>query len=896
MVDKDKKRLVLIDGSSYIYRAYHALPKLSNSKGEPTGAVFGFAQMIKKVLRELEADRVAIVYDPPGGTFRNEMYPEYKANREAMPEDLVEQLPRVREIVDLWRIPTLDVPGYEADDVIGALANKAKDDYEVLIVTSDKDMGQIVGENIKLLDTMKDKTTGLREIKEKYGVGPDKLIEIFGLAGDSSDNVPGVPGIGEKTARQLIEQYGSIDRVLANIDEISGKKRKENLQNYGDQALLSRKLVTLDPDVPLDVEPDDLTPGEPDIAKLRNLLAEMEFHSLMDLFEAPEGEAKTSSTEKYYTVSTNEELNGLVESMKEAEWISFDTETDSLSPMQARLIGISFCIEEGKAYYIPLAHEYLGVPEQPDTGEVLKDLEPVLKNSSTKLVAQNAKYDMLALARHGLDLEKNISFDTLVAGYVLNPARYRQSLEVLAREYLGRSVSTYSDLVGKGAKARPYKEIDVKLAGDYSCEDAEVAFALRPVLEKKLKKEKLWEIFTDLEMPLVPVLMRMEKNGVRVDRDKLKKISDEIEKQLEELLKKLHKIAGRKFNPNSPKQLAEVLFDDLGLPVIRKTKTGRSTDQEVLEELALRHELPSLILDYRSMSKIKGTYADSLPRLINPETGRIHTSFNQTVTSTGRLSSSDPNLQNIPVRSGIGRRIREAFVPENGRLLVSADYNQIELRILAHITGDRTLLESFRKGEDIHARTAAELFDVSTEEVTSDQRRMAKVVNFGIAYGMSPYGLAQNLRIPRDEAKKIHDAYFERYPKVKEYMDRNIEETRKSGYVQTLRGRKLFLPEINAKNRTVRANAERAAINAPLQGTAADIIKQAMVEVQNFLDENYPDTKMILQVHDELLFETPEKDVPEIERAVKEIMESVMEIEVPLPVDVGHGSDWGEAH
>jgi len=896
MARENKKKLVLIDGSSYIYRAYHALPKLSNSKGEPTGAVFGFAQMIKKVLRDLGADKVAVVYDPPGGSFRNEMYPEYKAHREAMPEDLVEQLPRIRRLIELWRIPTVEVPGYEADDVIGAIANKAKDDYEVLIVTSDKDMGQIVDKNVRLLDTMKDRLTGPDEIKEKYGVGPEKLVEILGLAGDPSDNVPGVPGIGEKTARQLIEKYGSIEEVLAHIDEIPGRKRKENLRKYADQALLSRKLVTLAPELPLEVDPDDLDPGEPDSAGLREMLAELEFHSLMDAFEPAEGAKKAPPAGRYFTITTRGEFKNLVESMKKAEWISFDTETDSLSPMRARLVGISFSVKENEAYYIPLAHEYLGAPEQLDTGEVLETLEPILKNPSAKLVAQNAKYDMLVLARHGLNLEKNIAFDTMVAGYVLNPSRYRQSLEVLAHEYLARSVSTYSDLVGKGARARPYREIDVKLAADYSCEDAEVAFALRPVLEKKLREQDLWEIFDELEMPLVPVLMRMEKNGVLIDPEKMKKISEEIDEQLKELLERLHELAGAKFNPNSPKQLAEVLFDDLGLPVIRKTKTGRSTDQEVLEELALLHELPSLVLEYRSMSKIKGTYADSLPKLINPETGRIHTSFNQTVTNTGRLSSSDPNLQNIPVRSGIGRRIREAFVPGDGRLLVSADYNQIELRILAHITGDETLLDSFRRGEDIHTRTAAELFGVPAGKVTPDQRRMAKVVNFGIAYGMSPYGLAKNLRIPRDEAKKIHDAYFERYPKVKEYMERKIEDVRKTGYVKTLRGRKINLPDINSRNRTVRANAERAAINAPLQGTAADIIKEAMVRVQKFLDDNHPETKMILQVHDELLFEAPEPDVPEIEKAVKHIMESVMEIEVPLPVDIGHGSNWGEAH
>jgi len=893
----ERPRMALIDGSSYIYRAYHALPKLSNSKGAPTGAVYGFAQMLKKVLKDMRADHVAVVFDPPGGSFRDKIYPEYKATRQAMPEDLVPQIPVIKEMIKLWNIPTVEVEGYEADDVIGAIAKKAGSEFDVMVVTSDKDFCQIVDEHVKLVDTMKDRVTGIEQVKERFGVGPEGVIEVLGLAGDTSDNVPGVPGIGEKTARELIEKYGSIEGVLSHIDEIPGKKRQENLREYGQQALLSRKLVTLDTDVPVGVDPKDLQPGKPDAAAMRKFLREMEFVTLLELFEAPDEEiAPSKKAEKnYHLVTAQKEFDALLSKLKKADWISFDTETSSTDPMVAELVGISFCVKEGEAYYIPLRHRYLGVPDQLDLDEVIKSLKPIFQDRNRKLVAQNAKYDMAVLAFHGLSIPE-VDFDTMVAGYVLNPARRRQNLELLAQEYLDVSMTSYSDVVGKGAKEKPFDQVTVEEARDYSCEDAAVTFSLRRVLEKKLHEADQWNIFSDLEMPLVPVLMRMEMNGVRIDAKLLGKISSEIERDLDALLKKLHKTAGVEFNPNSPKQLADVLFDVIGLKSVRKTKTGRSTDQDVLEELALVHPLPAMVLEYRSQSKLKGTYTDTLPTLVNPKTGRIHTRFNQTVTSTGRLSSSDPNLQNIPIRSDLGKRIREAFVPDPGHLLISADYSQIELRIMAHLSGDKTLLDSFKKDQDIHRRTAAELYGVPPEEVTPDQRREAKVVNFGIAYGMSAYGLSQQLRIPREEAQKIHDAYFARYPGVKKYIERNLEEARKKGYVLTCLGRKLRLPDINSKNHNVRANAERSAINAPMQGTAADIIKDAMIRVQKFLDKEHPKTRMILQVHDELLFETPEKDVPVVEKAVKKIMESEMKLEVPITIDVGHGANWAEAH
>ena len=892
----DRPHLVLIDGSSYIYRAYHALPKLSNSKGEPTGATFGFLQMLKKVVREMHAERVAVVFDPPGGSFRNEIYPEYKATRDAMPEDLVAQIQTIKKLVDLWNIPAVEVSGYEADDVIATLAKRSGKKYEVLVITSDKDLYQIVRENVKLVDTMKDRVTDIDAVKERFGAGPEGVVEVLGLAGDKADNVPGVPGIGEKTAKSLVEQFGTIEKVLENIDKISGKKRKENLEKFADQALLSRKLVTLDDNVPLDKTPDDIKLGEPDAVELRKFFREMEFHTLLDLFGPSDEEpAETQISAEYRSVLNEEELAALVEKLEKAEWIAFDTETDSTEPMRANLIGLSFCVDDDEAYYVPVGHRYLGAPKQLDLKTVVGRIGPILRKGPRKLVAQNAKYDLMVLAGHGLEIP-TVDFDTMIAGYVINPARRRQNLGVLAKEYLNRNMKTYADLVGKGVKAKAFEEIPVEEARDYSCDDAHVTFQLGRFLDGKLRDEGLWDIFDDIEMPLVPVLMNMEKNGVKVDADMLAAVGDELAEELGDLLRKLHDIAGMPFNPNSPKQLGEVLFDVIGLPVIKKTKTARSTDQDVLEELALQHELPAMVLEYRSLSKLKGTYADSLPKLINPRTGRIHTSFNQTVTSTGRLSSSNPNLQNIPVRSGRGLRIREAFVPEKGMVMVSADYSQIELRILAHLSGDETLLDSFEKGEDIHRRTAAELFGVLSEDVTNDQRRLAKVVIFGIAYGMSPFGLARNLRIPHGEAKEIHDRYFARYPAVKEYMESNVEEAKKNGCVSTLRGRRLFLPEIHSKNVGIRKNAERSAINAPMQGSAADIIKIAMIRAWEHLDKKYPDVRMILQVHDELLFEVPEDKLGNFERDIKKIMEGVEKLKVPLIVDVGHGANWSEAH
>lgn len=889
-----KNLLVLIDGSSYIFRAYFAVPHLSNSKGEPTNAVLGFTTMLLKVLRELKPSHLAIATDPPGGSFRNTVYPEYKATRREIPPDLPPQIPYIKKVIEAFRIPVLEVPNYEADDVIGTAVKLAKSDFEILIVTSDKDLCQLVDENVRLLDTMKDKTTGIDEVRERYGVEPERVIEVLGLSGDTADNIPGIPGVGEKTARELIERFGDIEGVLSHIDEIGGKKRRENLRQFGDQARLSKKLVTLDTNVPFKWNLDDYTVREPDRDELRRIFHELEFTRLIDQIG---GEPEQAQGEKldYRLVSTEKELKALIAELEAAPKFSFDTETTSQFPMQAALVGISFCSKPKSAYYIPLTHHYLGAPEQLPVKKTLDELRPLLGDPKKPKIAQNAKYDMIVMANHGVEV-RGLEFDTMVASYVINPARRQHNLSAISREFLARPMQEYTDVVGAGAKMKTFDTVEVGRAKDYSCDDAEVTFELAQLLEKRIEKAQATDLFRNLEMPLVPVLAELEMNGVKVNTDLLRTISDDLGKQLKNTEEQIHHLAGEKFNPSSPKQLADVLFDKLGLRVVRKTKTGRSTDSDVLEELAVDHPLPGLILDYRSLAKLRGTYTDALPKLINPKTGRIHTSFNQTVTSTGRLSSSDPNLQNIPVRTEAGRGIREAFVPEKGMLLVSADYNQIELRILAHLSRDETMLDSFRKKQDVHTRTAAEVFGVSQKDVTYEMRRRAKVVNFGIAYGMSAYGLSKQLRIPQREAQAIIDAYFARYARVRKYMDSNIECARRLGYVETLRGRKLFLPEINSKNRQVRLFAERAAINAPMQGTAADIIKQAMIEIHNWLAAKKSKTRMILQVHDELLFEVPEKDVPQIEKMAQDKMQSVIEIETPLTVDVNHGKNWAEAH
>lgn len=892
-MEKKNKLLVLIDGSSYIYRAYYALKYLSTSKGKQTNATYIFTEMLFKVLKELKPTHVAVVMDPPGGSFRNQMYTEYKAHREETPQDLIQQIPDIKRIIEAFNIPIVEVPNYEADDVIGTIVERAKDEFEIIVVTSDKDMCQIVDENVKLLDTMKNKITGVEEVKERFGVEPQRVIEVLGLAGDPSDNIPGIPGIGEKTAKELIAQFGSLEKVIESVDKISGKKRQENIRQFAEQARLSKKLVTIATDAPIDFKPEDFSVKKPNTEALRRIFHELEFTRLLEQLGTED--VKLDEKRDYRAVLTWEEFNALIKELEKAQRFSFDTETTSESPIDAELVGLSFCCENKRAYYIPVGHRYLGAPEQLSSQKVLEALKPLFEDPSKHKVAHNAKYDILVLANAGINVQ-GLEFDTMVASYVINPARRQHNLASIAQEFLDRKMLSYSDVAGSGAKMKTFDKVDVETATAYSCDDAEVTFELVKVLNEKLKKVNGENIFRTIEMPLIHVLADMEKNGVKIDTQLLKTISDDLASQLRRLEEEIQRVAGVSFNPASPKQLAEVLFDKLNLQVIRKTKTGRSTDSDVLEELAVYHPLPALILDYRTLSKLRSTYTDTLPKLINPRTGRVHTSFNQTVTSTGRLSSSDPNLQNIPVRTEEGRSIREAFIPEKGNLLVSADYNQIELRILAHLSQDAVLLDSFRKNEDVHTRTASEIFGIDPKDVNYEMRRRAKVVNFGIAYGMSAYGLSKQLRIHQKEAQKIIDAYFDKYPGVRKYMDENIELARKKGYVETLFGRRLLLPEINSTNKNIRQFAERAAINAPMQGTAADIIKKAMIEIYAWLKEKKSKARMILQVHDELLFEVPEKEVATIEKVVKEKMESVVKLDVPLIVDVKHGLNWSEAH
>lgn len=892
-MDKKDKLLVLIDGSSYIYRAYYAIKYLSTSKGKQTNASYIFTEMLFKVLKELKPTHLAVVMDPPGGSFRNQIYPEYKAHREETPEDLIQQIPDIKRIIKAFNIPIVEVEKYEADDVIGTIVKHAKDEFEIIVVTSDKDMCQIVDENVKLLDTMKSKITGVEEVKERFGVEPERVIEVLGLAGDTSDNIPGIPGIGEKTAKELIAQFGTLEKVIESADKISGQKRRENIKQFAEQARLSRRLVTIATDVPVVFRPEDFSVKKPDVEGLRQIFQELEFTRLLE--QLGTDDVKLDEKRAYSTILTHDELNALIKRLENAPCFSLDTETTSESPMDAELVGLSFCCEEKKAYYIPLEHRYLGAPEQLKTQEVLKALKPLLEDSTKPKFAHNGKYDIIVLANAGVNLQ-GLEFDTMVASYVINPARRQHNLSAIAQEFLNRKMRLYTDLVGSGSKRKTFEKVDIETATDYSCDDAEVTFELVKVLKERLRKTNGETIFRTIEMPLIPVLAEMERNGVKIDTLLLKSISDDLGNLLRKLEEEIQRAAGASFNPASPKQLAEVLFDKLKLQVVRKTKTGRSTDSEVLEELAAYHPLPGLVLDYRTLSKLRSTYTDTLPKLINPRTGRVHTSFNQTVTSTGRLSSSDPNLQNIPVRTEEGRGIREAFIPEKGNLLISADYNQIELRILAHLSQDPLLLDSFRKNEDVHTRTASEIFGIDPKDVSYEMRRRAKVVNFGIAYGMSAYGLSKQLRIPQKEAQKIIDAYFDKYPGVRRYMDENIELARKKGYVETLFGRKLMLPEINSSNKNIRQFAERAAINAPMQGSAADIIKKAMIEIHRWLKDRKSRTKMILQVHDELLFEAPEGEVARIEDLAKEKMESVVKLDIPLIVDVKHGSNWSDAH
>lgn len=887
-----KPRLFLIDGTSYIYRAFFAVRRLSTSAGFPTNAIFGFCSMLLKLIKDNRPDCMVVVFDAKGPTFRHEMYDEYKANRPPMPDDLAPQTPYIKEIVDGFNIPMLEIAGYEADDVIGTIAKEGENKgMEVVIISGDKDMFQLITEHITVLDTMKDKRYGVNEVIDRFGVEPYRLVEIMGLAGDTSDNIPGIPGIGEKTAIELIKEFGTIENLLNNIDSIPGKRRKENLLEFGDQARLSKELATIDVNVPLTCNFDDFTLSEPDKERLRKTFKELEFTKLMKEI-SPQG---VLSTENYNLILTEEEFGRLVEGLRGSCEFAIDLETTAKDPMLAELVGMSFSYKPHEAFYIPLSHRYLGAPKQLRMDYVLNVLRPILEDGKVKKIGQNIKYDYVVLRRYGIKLS-GMECDTMVASYLLNPSKHNHNLEDIAREYLDHEMISYKDIAGKGKNALTFDQIDIEKASGYACEDSDVTFLLFRILVPRLEKNGFADLFYNIEMPLIEVLADMEMSGVKVNVSSLKRMSEEMKGKLGFLMEDIYDLAGEEFNVNSPQQLGNILFEKLKLPGARRTKTGYSTDVKILRKLAFEHKLPAKMLEYRSVTKLKSTYLDALPKMIHPETGRIHTSYNQTVTATGRLSSSDPNLQNIPVRTEEGRKIREAFVPEDGWSLISADYSQIELRLLAHISEDDMLVNSFNNDQDVHSETAAEIFQVVPSMVTSEMRRQAKVINFGVIYGMSPFGLAHELGIGMKMAQDYIDSYFQRHRGVKGYVERTLHQARKDGYVTTLLNRRRYLPEINGKNPSIRQFAERTAINAPIQGSAADLIKVAMINIFRRLLRSGLSAKMIMQVHDELVFEVPDDEVADVVEMVREEMEEVIKLLVPLKVDIGIGKNWGEIH
>ena len=895
-----RKPLILVDGSSYLYRAFHALPPLTTSRGEPTGAVLGVLNMIQKLLTEQEPECIAVVFDAKGKTFRDEIFEEYKANRPPMPDELRSQVTPLLEAIEAMGLHLLRVSGVEADDVIGTLASRASEaGWNVLVSTGDKDMAQLVDDRITLVNTMTGSRMDPAGVAEKFGVRPDQIVDYLALVGDSSDNIPGVPRVGPKTAAKWLGQFGSIEGIKANAAEIGGKVG-ESLRDNLDRLDLSRKLATIVCDLDLDVAPDSLQRGEPDLARLRKIYARLELTSL--LRNLPSGEEKSSAdippgATEYEIVLDEKGLEEWLERLAGAELIAFDTETDSLDYMQARIVGLSFSIEPGTAAYVPLAHDYPGCPDQLDRDTVLSRIRPMLESARLNKVGHHLKYDAHVLENHGIRLA-GIAHDTMLESYVLNSTATRHDMDSVASRYLGISTTKYEDVAGKGAKQLTFNQVPLEQAGPYAAEDADVTVRLHHELWPRLRKTgRLASVYSQIEIPLVPILQSMERTGVLLDVDMLTRQGKELAGQMRRLEEQAHREAGGPFNLGSPKQLQEILFERLGLPVIRKTPKGQpSTAEDVLEELAAQHELPRLILGHRELAKLKSTYTDKLPTQVDPETGRVHTSYHQAVAATGRLSSSDPNLQNIPIRSAEGRRIRQAFVPEAGHVLVAADYSQIELRIMAHLSGDEGLISAFSADADIHSATAAEVFGTTIDDVSADQRRSAKAINFGLIYGMSAFGLARQLNIDRSAAQDYVERYFTRYPGVKAYMDATRDKAREDGFVETVFGRRLYLPDIRARNPQRRQYAERSAINAPMQGTAADIIKRAMIAVEGWRTAQETGTRLIMQVHDELVFEIPETEVEEVIPELVSHMSGAAELAVPLRVDVGRGANWDEAH
>ena len=914
--------LVLVDGSSYLYRAYHALPPLTNSKGQPTGAVKGVINMLRRLRKDYPQSPIAVVFDAKGKTFRDELFAEYKANRPPMPDDLRPQVQPIHDIVTAMGLPLLVVEGVEADDVIGTLARQAAEkSHPVIISTGDKDMAQLVCEHVHLVNTMTESYLDAPGVREKYGFGPELMIDFLALMGDKIDNIPGVPGVGEKTALGLIQGLGGLDAIYANLEAVrtldfrGAKKMPEKLQEHRDQAFLSYQLATIKTDVPLAVTPESIHIGQPDNQRLLSLFKELEFKSWVaelsdaevasteDLFETPaatsEGpDVSLASVEtRYDTITDMAILEKWIARLSGVDLFAFDTETTSLDAMQARIVGVSFAVAPGEAAYVPCGHDYLDAPEQLDLNTVLRALKPLLEDARRQKVGQNLKYDRSVLLNHEVRLA-GIAYDTMLESYVLNSIGSRHNMDDLAQKYLDHTTILFEDIAGKGAKQLTFNQIKVEDAAPYAAEDADITLRLHQRLWPELEAiPSLKRVFTDIEMPLVPVLSNIERNGALVDANLLGQQSIELGERMVELERKAYDIAGQEFNLGSPKQLGAILFDQLKLPVIKKTPTGSpSTAEEVLQELALDYPLPKVLMEYRMLAKLKSTYTDKLPLMINPQTKRIHTSYHQAVAATGRLSSTDPNLQNIPIRNEEGRRIRQAFIAPAGHKIVAADYSQIELRIMAHLSEDAGLLNAFEQELDVHRATAAEVFGVGLDQVTPEMRRSAKAINFGLIYGMSAFGLAKQLRLGRNEAQQYIDRYFERYPGVQRYMNETRSLAHEQGYVETLFGRRLYLPDINARNKNLQLAAERTAINAPMQGTAADIIKTAMISVDSWLTESRLDARIIMQVHDELVLEVADAHIDAVSKAVRQHMSAAAKLKVPLLVEVGVGNNWDEAH
>ncbi|HEX4500737.1 MAG TPA: DNA polymerase I [Scandinavium sp.] len=930
MVQIQENPLILVDGSSYLYRAYHAFPPLTNSAGQPTGAMYGVLNMLRSLIMQYQPTHAAVVFDAKGKTFRDELFEHYKSHRPPMPDDLRAQIEPLHAMVKAMGLPLLAVSGVEADDVIGTLAREAeKAGRPVLISTGDKDMAQLVTPEITLINTMTNTVLGPEEVVTKYGVPPELIIDFLALMGDSSDNIPGVPGVGEKTAQALLQGLGGLDALYAEPEKIAGltfrgaKTMAAKLEQNKEMAYLSYKLATIKTDVELELTCEQLHVQEPAADELLSLFKEYEFKrwitdveagkwmqaksgkpaakptaaSAETIEEVAEEPAIALSADNYVTILDEATLKQWIEKLKKAPVFAFDTETDSLDNVSANMVGLSFAAEPGEAAYVPVAHDYIDAPEQISRERVLELLKPLLEDEKCLKVGQNLKYDRGILANYGVEL-RGIAFDTMLESYTLDSVAGRHDMDSLSSRWLKHKTITFEEIAGKGKNQLTFNQIALEEAGRYAAEDADVTLQLHLKMWPKLQQQKgPLNVFQHIEMPLVPVLSRVERNGVNIDPTVLHNHSAELATRLVELEQKAHEFAGEAFNLSSPKQLQTILFEKQGIKPLKKTPGGApSTSEEVLEELALDYPLPKVILEYRGLAKLKSTYTDKLPLMINEKTGRVHTSYHQAVAATGRLSSTDPNLQNIPVRNEEGRRIRQAFIAPENYLIVSADYSQIELRIMAHLSRDKGLLTAFAEGKDIHRATAAEVFGLPLDSVSNEQRRSAKAINFGLIYGMSAFGLSRQLNIPRKESQKYMDLYFERYPGVREYMERTREQAKEQGYVETLEGRRLYLPDIKSSNAARRAGAERAAINAPMQGTAADIIKRAMIAVDAWLQKEQPRVRMIMQVHDELVFEVHKDDLEAVSKKVHELMENSTKLDVPLLVEVGSGVNWDQAH